>query len=222
MNLADFQTLFDFLEHPVQIMHYLTARAEIETKYKILGDELDYMGLYVDTLLNIEDWAESSADRITITGMSEQLDLYYINRDQGFTVKKPKPQSSSLFKRIICQLEERSTPRWTEIGCVLNKFSPKEQVELIKHIKDLSKIVRKRWKIQGHKNTAIYSPPESSHYALAVVLFKNENSDQRHDFIDHAVATALEPEHVENCLVIAINIDDSSLAYHFIGLFEGQ
>ncbi|WP_219599486.1 hypothetical protein, partial [Vibrio parahaemolyticus] len=67
--------------------------------------------------------------------------------------------------------------------------------------------------IEGHKNSLIYSPPESSEYALAVVLFKNENREKRYDFIDNASSMGLEPDHVKYCLVIAVNIDQEDHPY---------
>ncbi|MCW8986486.1 MAG: hypothetical protein OQK75_02340, partial [Gammaproteobacteria bacterium] len=222
MNLADFETLFDFLEHPVQIIHYLLRRTELEGKYKFMGDELDYMGLYITTLLNVGNMVSDDKAEIIISGMSEPLDKYYMSKDQGILIDKPQPKISPLFKKIFSKLEERSTPRWTEIGCILNRFPPDDQSKLIRYIKDLSKVVNRTWQVEGHKNIAVYRPPESSEYALAVVLFKEENRDRRYEFIDHASALGLEPEHVRYCLVIAINIDKDDLPYHYIALAENR
>jgi len=220
MNLADFETLFDFLEHPVQIIHYLLRRSELEGKYKFMGDELDYMGLYITTLMNIGNMIGDGKAEFIISGMSEPLDKYYMSKDQGILIDKPQPKVSPLFKKIFRKLEERSTPRWTEIGCILNRFHPDDQIKLVRYIKDLSKVVNRTWQTEGHKNIAIYEPPESSEYALAVVLFKEENRDRRYEFIDHASVQGLEPGHVRYCLVIAINIDNDDLPYHYIALAE--
>lgn len=220
MNLADFETLFDFLEHPVQIIHYLLRRTELEGKYKFMGDELDYMGLYITTLLNVGNMVGDDKAEIIISGMSEPLDKYYMSKDQGILIDKPQPKISPLFKKIFSKLEDRSTPRWTEIGCILNRFPPDDQSKLIRYIKDLSKVVNRTWQVEGHKNIAVYRPPESSEYALVVVLFKEENRDRRYEFIDHASALGLEPEHVRYCLIIAINIDLDDLPYHYIALAE--
>ncbi|MBZ2189034.1 hypothetical protein K8B33_07990 [Alcanivorax sp. JB21] len=222
MNLADFETLFDFLEHPVQIIHYLLRRTELEGKYKFMGDELDYMGLYITTLLNVGNMVSDDKAEIIISGMSEPLDKYYMSKDQGILIDKPQPKVSPLFKKIFRKLEERSNPRWTEIGCILNRFPPDDQSNLTRYIKDLSRLVNRNWQVDGHKNIAVYRPPESSEYALAVVLFKEKNRDRRYEFIDHASALGLEPEHVRYCLIIAINIDKDDLPYHYIALAENR
>ena len=220
MNIADFETLFDFLEHPVQIIHYLERRTELEGIVKFLGDELDFMGLYIETLLNTGDVIADNQGEVIISGKSEPLDKYYISKDQGIIIDKPRPKISPLFRKIFQKLEERGMPRWTEIGCILNRFPPYEQVKLTRLIENLSKAVKKSWQVEGHKNTAIYSPPYSSEYALAVVLYKDENNHRRYEFIEQASNMGIEPRHVKYCLTIAINIDNNDLPYHYIALAE--
>jgi hypothetical protein len=218
MSIADFETLFDFLEHPVQIIHYLLRRAEIEPSYSIRGDELDYMGFYISTLFDMGN-VDKESD-IHITNMSSALDRYYASRDHGINISKPQPKISDFFKAIFNKLEERAIPRWAEIGCILNYFPPYDQTKIVKAIRDLTFVVNRNWNVEGHKNMLIYEPSRSSEYALAIVLFKNENKDRRHEFIEIAAANGLEAEQVRACLVIGINIDRNDSPYHTIGLFD--
>lgn len=220
MNLADFETLFDFLDHPVQIIHYLERRQELEGVFKYMGDELDLMGLYIGTLFNIGD--VDPDDNFVMTGMSSPLDAYYNSRDAGVDIPKPKPQISPLFSGILHQLERRHTPRWTEIGVILNRFSPDDQQKLTKMIETLKKNVRKNWMITGHNNMVICVPPKASKYAICYVIYNNNNAHRRNEFIQKVARSGLEVEHVEQCLVIAKNLDDNDLHYHFIGLMEKQ
>lgn len=222
MNLADFESLFDLLEHPVQIIHYLTQRANLQGKIDFLGDELDFMGLYLTTLLNMGDLHEENPSQVMISQMSTPIDHYYNSKDQGIVVPKPQPKVSKLFRNIFIKLEKRSTPRWTEIGVLLNMLTPDDQVKLEKHIRQYTKVVHRTWKNENHKNTLVFIPPSSSDFALAFLMYKNENANQRNEFIQNALALGLEADHVKNCLVIASNIDDSSLPYHFIALGEAN
>jgi hypothetical protein len=218
MNIADFETLFDFLEHPVHIIHYLQRRTETEPVYNIHGDELDYMGFYISTLFDMGN-TDKESDLI-LSDMSIPLDRYYMSKDQGIKIPKPQPQISPFFKSILTKLEQRAIPRWSEIGCILNYFPPYDQVKIVRAIKDLSFVVKKNWQIEGHKNMLIYVPAQSSEYALAIVLYKNENRDRRNEFIQQAASSGVEPDHVKSCLVISINIDKNDSPYHTIGLFD--
>ncbi|AKR43755.1 hypothetical protein [Methylophilus sp. TWE2] len=218
MSIADFETLFDFLEHPVQIIHYLLRRAEIESSYSIRGDELDYMGFYISTLFDMGN-VDKESD-LHITNMSSDLDRYYSSRDQGIHITKPQPKISEFFKTIFNKLEERGIPRWAEIGCILNYFPPYDQTKIVKAIRELTFVVNRNWHVEGHKNMLIYEPSQSSEYALAIVLFNNENKARRHEFLDIAAANGLKADHVRTCLVIGINIDKKDSPYHTIGLFD--
>jgi len=222
MNLADFETLFDFLEHPVQIIHYLQRRTELEGNVNFLGHELDFMGMYITTLLHMGNIDIDCQSNIIISGMSEPLDKYYSSKDQGILLEKPRPKVSKLFNDIFLKLEERSTPQWTEIGVLLNMFPPDVQSKLTSNIRDLTRIVNRGWKKEGHKNMIIFVPAESSEYALVYVLYKNSNASRRDEFIEHATYHGLKSEHVKRCLVIAKNIDNDSLPYQFIALVENN
>ncbi|MEE7626520.1 hypothetical protein V3O24_10135 [Methylobacter sp. Wu8] len=222
MNLADFETLFDFLDHPVQIIHYLQRRTELEGHVSFLGDELDFMGLYAMTLFNLGSMQSEDKTEIIISEMSAPLDKYYMSRDEGIILEKPRPKISKLFNDIFRKLEERSTPQWTEIGVLLNMFSPNDQSKLASAVEMLKKGVSRTWQKEGHKNAIIYAPPEASEYALAYVLFKDGNAHRRYEFIENAAASGLKPEHVKSCLVIAKNIDQDDLPYHYISLCKSS
>jgi len=218
MNLADFETLFDFLDHPVHIIHYLERRQELEDTVGYMGDELDLMGLYIGTLFNIGGIDLNTP--IIINEMSSPLDAYYNSRDAGVDIPKPQPKISPLFSGIMEQLEKRHTPRWTEIGVILNRFSPDDQHKLTRMVEFLKKNVRKNWMIDGHKNMVVCVPPQASKYAICYVMYNNNNVHRRNEFIQGAARAGLEAEHVKQCLVIAKNLDKDDVYYHFIGLME--
>ena len=218
LNIADFETLFDFLEHPVQIIHYLGRRQELENTLGYMGDELDLMGLYINTLFNMGDINPGA--NFIISEMSFPLDAYYNSKDAGINIPKPIPKISHLFSGIFEQLEKRHTPRWTEIGVILNMFSPEDQRRLSSAVDKIKRTVRKNWMIDGHHNTVIIIPPKASEYALCYIAYNDKNANQRDLFIQNAATSGLEPEHVKQCLVIAKNIDQNDHHYHFIGLMD--
>ncbi|MFC1664827.1 hypothetical protein ACFL17_04270 [Pseudomonadota bacterium] len=218
ISVADLEILFDILDHPVQIIHYLERRQELEATVGYMGDELDLMGLYVDTLFNLGDM-QPNQDMI-ITGMSSRLDKYYLSKEADIDIPKPKPKLSILFLGIVKQLENRRTPRWTEIGVILYRFPPDDQRKITRMIEKLKKNVRRNWKKIGHKNMVIVVPPKASKYALCYIVYNDNNEDKRREFIQAAAKHGLESGHVKQCLIIAKNMDREDLHYNFIGLFE--
>ena len=218
MCLANFETLFDILEHPVQIIHYLRRRQELEQIISYKGDELDLLGLYLTTLFDLGD-IDTSANFI-ISGMSTPIDNYYNSLDAGVETAKPKPKISELFTSILKQLESRKQKRWTEIGVILSMFSPDDQRKLSKMIKKLEKNVPLNWNKGNHENTVMIIPPKTSNYALCYIAYNDANSSERSTFIYNAATMALERTHVKQCLIIAKNIDQPGMSYNFIGVAE--
>ena len=218
MNLADFETVFDILEHPVQILHYLMKREVIEASVGYLADEIELLGLYLTTLLDLGDIEPDT--QLTIAGMSAPLENYYSSLDAGVTLEKPRPAISPLFASIFSQLEQRGIERWTEAGVALNMFSPDDQRKITKMLGKLEKRVHRNWRKQGHENMLICIPPKASNYALGYVMYKNGNAEETRKFMENAADAALESGHVQTVVVIGKNIDRDGVAYHAIALFE--
>ena len=217
MNLADFETVFDILEHPVQILHYMMKREVVEASVGYLANELELLGLYLTTLLDIGEVAPDV--QISMVDMAGALDVYYNSLDAGVTLDKPRPAISPLFASVFSQLEQRGIARWTEMGVALNMFSPDDQTKITKMLAKLENRVHRNWRMPGHDNMVICIPSKASNYALAYVMFKNGNAKERRDFMEHAAATALDSDHVKTVIVIARNIDQDDAAYHTIALF---
>ena len=217
MNLANFETVFDILEHPVQILHYLMKREAIETSVPYLADELDLLGLYLTTRLDI---GNVKSDVVSVwVGKSDLLDTYYNSLDAGVTLSKPRPEISPLFSSLFSQLEQRKSARWTEIGVALNMFSPDDQNRITKMLAKRKKRVHRSWRTPGHENKLISIPSNAPSYALAYVMVKRGNAGEGRRFMEHAAAAAFKSEYVKTVIVIVKNIDTDDAAYDAIRLF---
>ena len=218
MNLADLETVFDILEHPVQILHYLIRREAIEATVDYIADERDLLGLYLKTLF---DLPEVEADfQLNLTGMAASLDHYYVSTDAGVDLPKPQPEISPLFRSIFAQLEQSAMPRWSEIGVALSMFSPDDQAKIAKILVPIEKRVRKGRKSPGHHNMLIRIPSKASSYALGYVMLNNETADQMRESMEHAAATAFQTNHVRSVVVIGRDVARPGSAYQAIALFD--
>ena len=187
-----------------------------ESSIGYLANELELLGLYLTTLLDVPK-VEPDVD-ISIVGTAGALDVYYNSLDAGVTLDKPRPAISPLFASLFALLEERGIARWTEMGVALNMFSADEQKKIAKMLRKLEKRVHRSWTTPGHDNMVICIPSEASDHALGYVMFKNGNARQRRDFMEHAANAALESDHVKTVIVIGRNIDRNDAAYHTIAL----
>ena len=158
MNLADFETVFDILEHRVQILHYMMKREALESSIGYVGSELDLLGWYLTTLLDIGEFEPDV--EINMIDMAGPLDVYYNSLDAGVMLEKPRPAISPLFGSVFSQLEERGMERWTEMGVALNMFSPDDQRKITKIAVKLKKRVHKNWRMPGQRERPHQDPIE--------------------------------------------------------------
>lgn len=218
MNLADFETLFDIFEHPIQILNYLEQRSEIEGTLLYKGDELDLMGLYMENHFNFSNI--NTQGTLMISGASKKIDAYYESLAEGITIPKPVPLMNQFFENILLQLENRKPSRWLEIGSIIYRLLPQDQVRIVTELKKLKTNVRKNWHITGHKNLLIYTPPLSSEYAFCFIIFNEQNKEDRYKFCEEAASMSLESSHVKYCVAIGLNIDREDIAYALIGVYQ--
>lgn len=220
MNLADFEMVFDLLEHPMQILHYLSRREAIEGNVGYLTDEHDLLGQYLTTLL---DTCDAGLDIVPGGNeLSAPLDRYYGALDAGVGPKpeKPRPAIVPLFASVFAQLEREGIDRWPEIGVALGMFSPDDQNRVSKILARLEKGVLRDWKRSGHRNTVICTPAGDPTHALGYVMVRDGNADGLHGFMEQAASAALESGDVRAAVVIARNIDRDDVAYDAIALHE--
>ncbi|MEZ8655853.1 hypothetical protein AB6D60_17880 [Vibrio splendidus] len=211
MTVSDFECVTDILEHPIEIVNYLTRRSNLSNKVNILGDELDYLGLYCKDRLSFGNDMIDENTEVTITGMSSEIDQYFQLTEQGVDCVKPRPEMIPFFKKILEQIESRTFKGWTDLGNSLCMLSLDEQKQLYSMYKDLERNVPRTFHIEAHNNMIIYTPNELSDTSICIIVYKNDNSSKRQDYIESAVNSALETTHINNVTIIAKNIDTDSV-----------
>lgn len=216
MCLADFETLFDLLENPVNIIHYLHTRQEIEQRLAYQGDELDLIGFYLDTLFDIGNLEDNAT--LILSGQSAPLDKYYTSQDANVEIRKPAPRMSSLFKKILRQIRSRKFAGWMETSVILCRFSPELQSGLERDIRQCVRNVRRQPLADNLHNQIVILPGEHSTHALCISIHSERNAHLRDQYFNAACQHGFEPEHVQRSIVICINCDEPSHVYDRIAV----
>ena len=185
---------------------------------RLQGDELDFLGLYLKTLLNIEGQIASDHHFVALHEMSSEIDNFYESADHDIHIEKPRPEMAPCYRRILVQVEERRSAGWMELASVLLRLAPEEQRDFCRQIGIFSRIVEKNWRRPKHKNIVICRPANAGSIVLAMVLYKDKNADRRDEFIDTALGHAFAEQGSKVCVVMARNIDDKDRPFHFIAL----
>ncbi len=203
ITIADLICIADILDHPLTFLHYLGERIYLQKTFSLLGDELDFLGLYLITGFNIAGVQEEDSI-FSPSGMSEPLDQYYMSRDAGITLPKPKPKLRPLFSSIIKQLEKRRSPGWTTIGLhLLSSADPSEQKTIERNLTKLRAMVRKNFREPGHICSLQVQPSLQRNARIIFYVFPEALRAESRKTMEGLAAEAMENERVHHVVVFA-------------------
>lgn len=205
MNVADLMVLAEILDEPIDFLHYLAERGPFQRAFELLGDELDFLGLYLETGFNLGDTPPEL--RFSPSGMSAVVDRFYDARDAGLSVPKPGPARSRTFAATVRMLSDRRRTGWTLMGMhLLNAADPSEQVRLEQMLQKARKGVRR--KAPGLRDGAIVqvTPALSRKAPVAFLVHDHVDRDELKTAIEGVAAGLLDGGAAE-CVVLARHID---------------
>jgi hypothetical protein len=130
LNLLDLEIVVDLLDHPSEVLHYLTRRTEIERSQFLTGDEVDLLALYLQTGFNLGEHEFEEQHHLDVTGLSHAIDVWHYRREAGLPAHHPSMQRTDWWERLLSLAEERCGPRWAEIGVSLCNVADYDQREL--------------------------------------------------------------------------------------------
>lgn len=218
MSLADLEVMLDLLETPYLRLHYLRRRAELLMSLRTVGDELDMLGMYLDTALNLGSIPNAAGKVLINSGYSVRIDRYYSLRDESLPAKKPRPITSQWVKQLCAQLEERARPGWSEIACALLSLSPSDQTNVEKNVRRLALKVKAGKPLRNGQDTVMVIPPESDEQALAFQVVARQTSSHFSSEFGKIAQQAFESEHVKRCVILAVDATSANLSYLRVGL----
>jgi hypothetical protein len=213
MHIADLMCITDILESPLLILHYLSERSHFQRAFKLFGDELDFLGLYLSTGFNMAA-LEGQKDLFALSGASAPIDRYYNGRDGGVSVRKPKVKLGPLYQAIIDSLSDRQPEGWTTAGIdLLASASEAEQRKIEPALRQLRRSVRREHRTPSHINTLHVCPP---HERKAAVLFHVFPETKRAEVKANMQQTAeqlLDQGKYRRCVVFARCIENWDASY---------
>ena len=218
ISITDLIYLVDILDDPILIMHYLYERMFLQKTFNIIGDEMDFLGLYLEKGFNLADPEEQHV-LFAVTGCSEQIDRYYNSRDVGIRLPKPKVKLSPLFRDIIDRLSERRKEGWTIVGLhLLNSVEYTEQNKVEKALSKLRRVVRRKYREPTHVNSLHIQPQQSRKAQLVFYLYPEKLRSIRKTVMEQLASEALEQSQSEECCVFGKCIDNWEMPYETMAI----
>lgn len=215
LNIADLICLIDILEIPALILHYLYERKFLQKSLELIGDELDLVGLYLETGFNL---AKIEKDHgIFWADMSAPLDSYYTARDAGVKLPKPKVKLRPLFRAIIERLNQRRPEGWTMASLhLLNSANYDEQQKIEESLAELRVMVQNNFHEPGHINSLHIYPLLERKARVIFYLFPEALRPSHREVMVQLAAKDLEESKSEECCVFSRCIDNWEEPYETI------
>lgn len=213
MSVFELETIFDALPTEIRRLHYLKRREEIERHATYVADELDLLALYFQTSFSIG--ALEFSDRgFGIYGFSEIVAKSYDHEgrspDFSLSVKE-----SSLWRRLLTNLEQRKPVGWTRFGFRLCSISYKSQ---IKAGRELEKAFKKARRIRsgGAVHFGFCEGPPRHRNVLALSVGKSLSEPGIISHCNDAGAQAMIEADATSCLVIHHDFDAKPGDFRYI------
>ena len=212
ITIADLVSIAIILDNPILFIHFLAERIHIQKAFMLLGDEMDFLGLYLSTGFNLAA-LEDETMQFVPDGMSVPIDRYFDARDAGIKLPKPKAKLDPLFRSIVDRLAEKKPDGWTSIGMhVLGCADPEEQRRAAKALDRLRGDVRKNYRTEGHINSMGIVPPKARKAPVVFYLYTPNALEDRREAMEQMADSSLQPGR-DACVVLGRNIDDWASPY---------
>lgn len=216
LNLADFQCVIEILEHETFFVHYFVERQRFQKAIKIVADELDWLGFYLETGFNI--WGVEDKKRtLVLTGMSRAVDQYYSARGAGLNPRKPSPKWTTFFSSLVESIETRRFPGWLDVNIdLLCCADHTEQERLQKMLVKIKAGVQKNWRNPEHLCSIVITPPPIRDFVLVFYVYPEKLAAQRREMANDLGFKALEISGRSRCILIGKCLEYWSKPYSFI------
>lgn len=220
VTLTDLQVVFDILESESQRVHYWVRRSSWEENAEYLADELDLLGTYLKSGLDLGD-LESGEYLALLAGESAAIDNYYEARRNGVTAEQPRLQLTNWWRDMLARIELRKPPRWVEAAVTLLGAGIDSQKRIEHRVQQLATDVRRRREKASDRNSLLFYPGRGRNEAISIVALMTEELNNRHVILENAAthAFANHPEILE-CVSIAIDVDKPMYPYSTLGCYR--
>ena len=203
ISIVDLMYIIDILDSPIHFLHYLSERAFIQKDINIIGDELDFLGLYLETGFNLFALEERGQDLVA-TGLSSQIDQYYVSRDVGIELAKPTTRVRPIFRDIVARLSQRSPDGWTSAGIhLLNAGDYFEQQQMERSLAKVRRIVQRNHRNPEHVHSLQIQPAKNRKARIIFYLYPKEFHVEHKSAMERLAAEALRHSRSRECCVFA-------------------
>lgn len=202
VSLPDLELVAEVLGHPSEFLHWLERRAEIERATWLTGDEMDLLGLYLDTGFNLGENEFKADVNLDVTGMSQPIDEWQYRQEAGMNAERPTVKRTDWWEACLARVERQQPTRWSEIGVAMCRVAPPEQRELRAAMEEFRDDV-----VAGRRPPSdlllFHNGPEERRTLIVGIIAASRNADERRRQFEQAAHVALDRTGGEPAILIS-------------------
>jgi hypothetical protein len=220
LTLADLEIAFELLEGACQKLHYLARRSEFQAQASYLGDEADLLAFYLDTGFNIGE-SEFNGEVLFLTGMSKELDPYFIAKSDGRRVKKPSLRLTKWWRAMLNSLEARGAPGWSDVGRSLLNVPALEQDNFERQFQKIRVSLKRRArKRRTPDNVVMITGPPQRRDAFVAWAYAGLDRTQRNTKMDNIARGVLSSEKLHQLVFVGVDLGLNDYPYSVIAALK--
>lgn len=221
INILDLEVVVDLLDHPSEVLHYLGRRSEIERHSFLGGDEVDLLGLYLQTGFNLGEHEFTGNYRLEVTGMSDPIDVWQYRLEAGMPAQKPRVQRTAWWERVLTRVEHRQPTRWAELGVTLCNVAPQEQQEFEGALRELRRSIVAGERPGTDLLTFVNGPPQRRDLFVGVIV-PDGGPEERRDHYIGSIGVATSAEQMDRAVLVGWTRQPISEPYAVIALYDAD
>ena len=218
LNVADLICISDILDDPAHFLHYFTERERIQREFGILGDELDFLGLYLRNGFGMSG-ADAPESSLVLSGLSDPIDRYYLSAHAGVAVPKPEPNIHPELGSILAEVQKRRVQGWTTVAVDLLRIGDlDEQTQVFGALASLRRKVARTHRNPDHTSSLVFAPHSSATSCILFYVYPEALREKRYENVLILSTKALDELDRKRCIIVGRKIEAWNQPYGFIGI----
>jgi hypothetical protein len=221
IGILDLEIVVRLLEHPCEVLHYLARRSEIERRAFLRGDEVDLLGLYLQTGFNLGEREFDDHHTLDVTGMSDPIDRWHYGEEAGLAAQRPRLQRTPWWEAVLSRVEARRFPRWAEVGVSMCNVAPTDQVKFeaaMERLRDDINAGRR----EATDIVVLQNGPPQRQDTFVGLIAASPDPEERAQQYHAAAGVAMREQNQERVTVLAWTPVRTEAPYFALGLFEAK
>lgn len=204
MPLHELENVLEILDQPPMSLHYFRRRAELAQANHLIGGELDMLALYLATGFDFGDVEGDAQHQFALLDLGGKLNPYFMGRDLGCPVPKPKRQMRGWWNAVLAQFAKKKFPGWVETSQALLSVNYEKQDHFERLCRQLVRSVRHNSHKPCDDTCIMLVGPPTRRTGLIYLVIKNQTRAQLHALVDDRISRLVsETPNVQRVLCLA-------------------